>query len=110
MQAAANAVRRADRILVCAGAGFGVDSGLPDFRGSQGFWEVGVSRAKVAQGATRPAETDGDPSGVPVCQIATNGIYGSGESKTFPYCPLSCMGLLRSSAATLSSYHSSSRL
>mgnify|MGYP001563968338 CR=1 FL=1 len=30
----------ADAILVGAGAGMGVDSGLPDFRGNQGFWKA----------------------------------------------------------------------
>jgi len=33
-------VRDADAILVGAGAGIGVDSGLPDFRGDQGFWRA----------------------------------------------------------------------
>jgi NAD-dependent SIR2 family protein deacetylase len=27
-------------LLVCAGAGMGVDSGLPDFRGPEGFWRA----------------------------------------------------------------------
>jgi NAD-dependent SIR2 family protein deacetylase len=27
-------------VLVCAGAGMGVDSGLPDFRGPEGFWRA----------------------------------------------------------------------
>jgi len=27
-------------LLFCAGAGFGVDSGLPDFRGAEGFWRA----------------------------------------------------------------------
>ena len=30
----------ADAILITAGAGMGVDSGLPDFRGNEGFWKV----------------------------------------------------------------------
>jgi NAD-dependent SIR2 family protein deacetylase len=30
---------RADALLIGAGAGMGVDSGLPDFRGNQGFWK-----------------------------------------------------------------------
>ncbi|WP_018686494.1 SIR2 family NAD-dependent protein deacylase [Actinokineospora enzanensis] len=30
----------ADAVLVCAGAGMGVDSGLPDFRGTTGFWRA----------------------------------------------------------------------
>lgn len=30
----------ADGLLITAGAGMGVDSGLPDFRGDQGFWQA----------------------------------------------------------------------
>jgi len=30
----------ADAILITAGAGMGVDSGLPDFRGNKGFWKA----------------------------------------------------------------------
>lgn len=37
---AADAVRTADALLICAGAGMGVDSGLPDFRGPEGFWRA----------------------------------------------------------------------
>ena len=37
---AAAALRNAEAILVSAGAGLGVDSGLPDFRGDQGFWKA----------------------------------------------------------------------
>jgi NAD-dependent SIR2 family protein deacetylase len=33
-------LERADAILITAGAGMGVDSGLPDFRGSEGFWRA----------------------------------------------------------------------
>ena len=40
LQAAAHAVQAADGLLITAGAGMGVDSGLPDFRGSSGFWKV----------------------------------------------------------------------
>jgi len=36
--AAAEALQNADRLFITAGAGIGVDSGLPDFRGNQGFW------------------------------------------------------------------------
>ena len=38
--AAAEIIAAAEALLVCAGAGMGVDSGLPDFRGSQGFWNA----------------------------------------------------------------------
>jgi NAD-dependent SIR2 family protein deacetylase len=37
---AASAVSQADAILISAGAGMGVDSGLPDFRGNEGFWNA----------------------------------------------------------------------
>jgi len=33
-------IHQADAILITAGAGMGVDSGLPDFRGDEGFWEA----------------------------------------------------------------------
>lgn len=37
---AAQAIRSADALLIGAGAGMGVDSGLPDFRGTEGFWKA----------------------------------------------------------------------
>ena len=37
---AAAAVSKADGMLITAGAGMGVDSGLPDFRGDKGFWKA----------------------------------------------------------------------
>ena len=37
---AADLIERADALVVAAGAGMGVDSGLPDFRGNQGFWKA----------------------------------------------------------------------
>ncbi len=37
---AADLIRSADALLVGAGAGMGVDSGLPDFRGNEGFWKA----------------------------------------------------------------------
>ena len=33
-------LKQADGLLITAGAGMGVDSGLPDFRGDQGFWKA----------------------------------------------------------------------
>lgn len=39
-QHAAAAIRDAEAILITAGAGMGVDSGLPDFRGNEGFWRA----------------------------------------------------------------------
>ena len=37
---AAAAITDADALLITAGAGIGVDSGLPDFRGDEGFWRA----------------------------------------------------------------------
>jgi NAD-dependent SIR2 family protein deacetylase len=38
--AAARAIASAEGLLISAGAGMGVDSGLPDFRGGEGFWRA----------------------------------------------------------------------
>lgn len=40
IEAAAQAISSADALLIGAGAGMGVDSGLPDFRGNEGFWKA----------------------------------------------------------------------
>ena len=40
LQRAAAAIRNARALIVTAGAGMGVDSGLPDFRGSTGLWKA----------------------------------------------------------------------
>ena len=55
----------AEALLVTAGAGMGVDSGLPDFRGTSGFWKayspyeaLGLEFMAVAN----PANFHGDPS------------------------------------------------
>lgn len=40
LHAAARAVAEADALLIGAGAGMGVDSGLPDFRGAEGLWNA----------------------------------------------------------------------
>ena len=37
---AARAIRDAVVLIITAGAGMGVDSGLPDFRGDHGFWNA----------------------------------------------------------------------
>jgi NAD-dependent SIR2 family protein deacetylase len=37
---AARIVREAEAFVITAGAGMGVDSGLPDFRGDHGFWQA----------------------------------------------------------------------
>jgi NAD-dependent SIR2 family protein deacetylase len=47
IQQAAQALREADGLLITAGAGMGVDSGLPDFRGSEGFWNAYPALGKL---------------------------------------------------------------
>jgi NAD-dependent SIR2 family protein deacetylase len=61
---AAETIRTADALLITAGAGMGVDSGLPDFRGTEGFWKaypvvarLGLSFAEMAN----PAWFEKDP-------------------------------------------------
>lgn len=40
LQRAAAWLAEADQLVVTAGAGLGTDSGLPDFRGAEGFWQA----------------------------------------------------------------------
>jgi NAD-dependent SIR2 family protein deacetylase len=40
LAAAAEAIDQAHHLILSAGAGMGVDSGLPDFRGDEGFWNA----------------------------------------------------------------------
>lgn len=65
IERAARAIHEADAIIVCAGAGIGVDSGLPDFRGDQGFWKaypmLGSRRVSFVDMAN-PRWFDSDPS------------------------------------------------
>jgi hypothetical protein len=39
LKLAAKEIKEADALFITAGAGMGVDSGLPDFRGNSGFWK-----------------------------------------------------------------------
>ena len=56
---AAALISQADALIVAAGAGMGVDSGLPDFRGTEGFWRAypalrnsGVDFSSIASPST----------------------------------------------------------
>lgn len=40
IEQAAALIAKADALIITAGAGIGVDSGLPDFRGNAGFWKA----------------------------------------------------------------------
>ena len=55
IETAAQFIESAEAIMIGAGAGMGVDSGLPDFRGPEGFWraypqleQLGVSFEEMA--------------------------------------------------------------
>jgi NAD-dependent SIR2 family protein deacetylase len=61
---AAEALRHAQALVVTAGAGMGVDSGLPDFRGDQGFWKAYPPYEKLGLSfvdAANPEHFDRDP-------------------------------------------------
>jgi NAD-dependent SIR2 family protein deacetylase len=61
---AAERLRGAGAIVVTAGAGMGVDSGLPDFRGDQGFWKAYPPYEKLGLSfydAANPEHFDRDP-------------------------------------------------
>jgi NAD-dependent SIR2 family protein deacetylase len=47
LRRAAEVIRSADALIIGAGAGMGVDSGLPDFRGNEGFWKAYPAYAKL---------------------------------------------------------------
>lgn len=62
---AAEWIGGADALLITAGAGMGVDSGLPDFRGAQGFWRAypALGRARMAfEEIANPAAFRSDPA------------------------------------------------
>ena len=44
---AARIIREAEVFIVTAGAGMGVDSGLPDFRGDMGFWKAYTAYSRL---------------------------------------------------------------
>lgn len=50
IEAAARAIADAEFMLFTAGAGMGVDSGLPDFRGDEGFWKAYPPLAQLVIG------------------------------------------------------------
>ena len=52
---AAELIGSADTLVIAAGAGLGVDSGLPDFRGNEGFWKAYPALAKAQLNFTEVA-------------------------------------------------------
>jgi NAD-dependent SIR2 family protein deacetylase len=65
LELAAEVIDDADALLISAGAGMGVDSGLPDFRGPEGFWEAYPAIAKLGLSFSQmanPAWFEKDPA------------------------------------------------
>ncbi len=62
---AAEVVRNAEALVITAGTGMGVDSGLPDFRGDQGFWKAYPMYERLGLSfvdAANPAHFHRDPA------------------------------------------------
>lgn len=65
LERAADIIRAAEVFVITAGAGMGVDSGLPDFRGNQGFWQAYPPYARLGLSfveAANPAHFSRDPA------------------------------------------------
>jgi NAD-dependent SIR2 family protein deacetylase len=63
--AAAAAIRNARALVITAGAGMSVDSGLPEFRGARGFWRAYPMYERLGisfVGAANPAHFEIKPS------------------------------------------------
>lgn len=92
---AARWVAEADALLITAGAGMGIDSGLPDFRGPGGFWHVypALGKAGIAfESIANPAAFERDP------HLAW-GFYGHRLDLYRRTVPHAGFGLLRELAA-----------
>ena len=64
-ESAAEAIRNARALVIAAGAGMGVDSGLPDFRGDKGFWNAYPMYERLGitfVGAANPDHFERDPA------------------------------------------------
>jgi len=55
---AVKSIHYAEAILITAGAGMGVDSGLPDFRGNKGFWRAYPPFARMGLSFTQLANPE----------------------------------------------------
>ncbi|MDD2367193.1 MAG: NAD-dependent deacetylase [Desulfuromonadaceae bacterium] len=65
MKRSAQIISEAEVFIITAGAGMGVDSGLPDFRGNEGFWEAYPPYAKLGVsfiGMANPDNFETDPA------------------------------------------------
>lgn len=72
LERAAEAIATAGALVVAAGAGMGVDSGLPDFRGDQGFWRAYPPYRKLGLSFVQMA----NPRGFSTDPALAWGFYG----------------------------------
>jgi len=94
---AARLIDAADGLVICAGAGMGVDSGLPDFRGPGGFWQAypALGRARIRfEEIASPAAFRRDP------ELAW-GFYGHRLNLYRATVPHEGFSLLRDLAASM---------
>lgn len=90
-------LKEADGLLITAGAGMGVDSGLPDFRGNEGFWN-----AYPALGQRRMAFADiASPETFLSDPLLAWGFYGHRLNLYRQTVPHAGFQLLRDWAATI---------
>lgn len=98
IERAAECLAAADALLISAGAGMGVDSGLPDFRGSEGFWKAYPPYERLGlhfQQLANPANFARDP------ELAW-GFYGHRHALYGRTQPHAGFGILRAWAERLS--------
>ena len=94
---AKEALLQADALLIGAGAGMGVDSGLPDFRGNAGFWKAYPPYAKLGLSFVEMA----NPQGFSRDPAFAWGFYGHRQNLYQQTTPHAGFDLLRAYGETL---------
>ena len=94
-QHAAELVEQADLLVIAAGAGMGVDSGLPDFRGREGFWRAYPALAQAGIDFHAAA----NPARFAVAPRQAWGFYGHRLALYRKTCPHEGFAILRRWAA-----------
>lgn len=89
---AADLIAQADALVVASGAGMGVDSGLPDFRGSDGFWRAYPALGREGVEFHRIAS----PQAFRASPLRAWGFYGHRLNLYRKTVPHAGFGLLRS--------------
>lgn len=92
---AARWIESADALLMAAGAGMGVDSGLPDFRGDHGFWQAYPAYAQLGLSFVDLA----NPSWFATDPSLAWGFYGHRQNLYRATRPHDGFGILRDLAA-----------